>query len=148
MATKHIRDGIKSQYPKECNCAVCDTELDLEFHHYRTLSILLKDYSRQHNIPISTDEQVLAMRDKFYEDNWEAVVTDGVTLCNEHHKKLHKVYGREPAMSTAEKQKVWVLKQRQKVMDRESGTESQPTIDSGKFTKHIPRIRKSFASLL
>ena len=87
------------------------------------------------------------MRDKFYEDNWEAVVTDGVTLCSEHHKKLHKVYGREPALSTAEKQKVWVLKQHQKSMDGESGKDSQP-IEIGRFTKHIPRTRRNFASFI
>jgi len=88
------------------------------------------------------------MRDKFYEDNWSAVVTDGVTLCNEHHKNLHKVYGREPALSTAEKQKIWVLKQCQKFMDRDLGTDSHPTESTGRFGKLIPRERKSFASLL
>ena len=89
------------------------------------------------------------MRDKFYEDNYEQVVTDGVTLTNEWHKKLHKVYGREPSLSTAEKQKQWVIRMAAKHqnMDVELGTDSRPPTEGGRFSKHIPRARVDFASL-
>jgi len=122
VATKHIRDGIKSKYPKLDYCEITGSTEDLEFHHYSTLSILLKNYSTKHNIPIDTDEQVLAMRDQFYEDNWEAVVTDGVTLTAEMHKKLHRVYGREPSLSTVAKQRLWVQKIRDKLTGKDSPT--------------------------
>ena len=147
VATKHVRDGIKSQYPKGNCCEVCDTDQDLEYHHYHTLSILLKEYSRKNNIPIDTDEQVLAMRDQFYKDNWEAVVTDGATLCATHHKALHKVYGREPALSTAEKQKIWVVR----IREKQEGMDSHPSnteAPSNRFSQYIVRTRVDFASLI
>jgi hypothetical protein len=142
VATKHIRDGIKSQYPKGTECEICGTHEDLEYHHYHTLSILLKKYAKENGIPIDTDEQVLAMRDQFYEAHWEEVVTDGVTLCNEHHKLLHKIYGKEPALNTAEKQKHWVKSFRDKL----SGMDTQP-YSGGNFSRLIPEIRRSFGSL-
>lgn len=114
VPVKHIRDGIKSNYNKDCKCAICSTEEDLELHHYRTVSTLFYNYCKEHNIDISTDELVLAMRDQFYKDHWEDLVEYTVTLCNKHHKLLHKIYGREPLLHTAEKQERWVQKQKDK----------------------------------
>jgi len=85
------------------------------------------------------------MRDKFYEDNWDAVVTDGVTLCNEHHKQLHKLYGKQPALTTAKKQKHWVFKMSNKGLT--VGKDSQPSPEA-RFSRHIPRTRVDFASLI
>lgn len=115
VATKHIRDGIKSNYKKDCKCAICGTDKELELHHYTTVSLLLKRYARDNSIPIDTDEAVLAMRDKFYEDHWYELVEYTVTLCSSHHKTLHKIYGREPAITTAAKQEHWVEKQANKL---------------------------------
>lgn len=111
VATKHIRDGIKSNYCKDTKCAICGAEQDLELHHYHTVSLLLQKYASEGEIAIETDEQVLAMRDEFYEAHWNELVTDTVTLCNKHHKVLHKVYGKAPLLHTAPKQRSWVLKQ-------------------------------------
>lgn len=146
VAVKHIRDGIKSQYPKGTQCEICGTDQDLEYHHYATLSIVFQEYCSANQIPVGTDEQVIAMRDKFYEDNWDAVVTDGVTLCNTHHKALHLLYGKQPALNTAKKQKHWVHRMLEKSTNGlQEGTDSQT---SARFSKHIPRTRVDFATLI
>ena len=125
-ATKHIRDGIKANYKKDCKCAICETDKELELHHYTTVSLLLKKYAIERNIPIVTDEQVLAMRDEFYETHWNELVEETVTLCNTHHKLLHKIYGREPSLASASKQVNWVLK----MHGRTNGMDAVPTNDN------------------
>lgn len=120
-AIKHVRDGIKSQYKKASNCAICGTVDELELHHYVSVSQLLKQYSSERGIPIGTDEQVLAMRDMFYKDHWHELVEYTVTLCNTHHKKLHDIYGPEPLMTTAAKQEQWVLSQHNKFKNKKEG---------------------------
>jgi len=147
VALKHVRDGIKAQYPEKCKCAVCGTTEDLEGHHYATLSLVFKDYCEKHNIDVRTDEQVLEMRDQFYEDNWEAVVTDMVTLCNKHHKALHKLYGKQPPLTSTKKQKHWVHRMFEKNNGLSEGTDSRPITES-RFGRHIPRTRVDFASLI
>ena len=134
VAVKHIRDGIKSNYKKDYKCAVCDTTEDLELHHFATVSLLLKRYCNERDIPISTDEEVLAMRDTFYKEHWHELVIDTVTLCNTHHKLLHKVYGREPDLSTAEKQKIWVSKTRDKLLGRDADS-ADMTPEENRFSK-------------
>lgn len=114
VATKHVRDGIKANYRKDCKCAICSTDVELELHHYTTVSLLLKQYAQEKGIPISTDEEVLAMRDAFYKVHWYELVDFTVTLCAEHHKLLHKVYGTSPLLITAKKQERWVELQRNK----------------------------------
>ena len=117
VPTKWIRDGIKSHYCKSDTCAICNTTENLELHHYHTVSLLLQTYARENDIAIDTDEDVLAMRDQFYEDHWNELVTATVTLCNEHHKVLHKIYGKAPLLHTASKQPLWVEKQRLKFLE-------------------------------
>lgn len=148
VATKHIRDGIKSQYPEKVKCAVCGCTHDLEGHHYKTLSLVFEDYCRKNNISVKTDEEVLAMRDQFYADNWEAVVTDMVTLCNEHHVALHKVYGKQPPLATYKKQKHWVQKMFEKNNGLNEGKDSQPISVESRFSRHVTRTRVDFASLI
>ena len=108
VATKHIRDGIKAQYKKGDKCEICGTTENLEYHHYHTVSLLLKKYASENGIPISTDEEVLAMRETFYKHYWHELVDDAVTLCNKDHTHLHQIYSQEPPLATAEKQKAWV----------------------------------------
>jgi hypothetical protein len=146
VATKHIRDGIKSNYKKKCNCEICDTELDLELHHYTTVSILLKQYARERNIPIRTDEEVLAMRDDFYQEYWTELVDYTVTLCAEHHKLLHKIYGREPSLASASKQETWVKRIRDKLLSTDAP--SLNTVEVGNFSKLMTTAEPSFGSLL
>ena len=134
VATKHIRDGIKSNYNKDCKCAICSTDKELEFHHYTTVSLLLKRYARENSIPIDTDEAVLAMREQFYEDHWHELVEYAVTLCAPHHRTLHKVYGREPAITSAAKQERWVEKQANKL--------------KGVKTSNIEKPKRRFSDLI
>lgn len=136
VAVKHIRDGIKSNYKKDCECAVCGTDQDLELHHYTTVSLLLKRYCTENDIPISTDEEVLAMRDDFYQAHWYELVDYTVTLCNSHHKMLHKIYGREPSLSTAQKQESWVSRMKAKLegKDPQPNTEQESTNGDSRFS--------------
>ena len=108
VATKHIRDGIKSQYNKGSCCEICSSSQELELHHYNTVSLLLKNYAKENGIPISTDDEVLAMRDDFYKVFKHELIVDTVTLCHDHHVDLHKLYSQEPPLSTASKQRHWV----------------------------------------
>jgi hypothetical protein len=109
-ATKHIRDGIKSNYTKGTECAICGTEEDLEMHHYHTVSLLLDKYCREQGISLVTDEDAISMRDDFYKAHWNELVEDMVTLCSAHHIQLHSVYGKQPSLSTVVKQRHWVTR--------------------------------------
>ena len=124
---RYIRDGIKQQYRKESCCEICGVSEALELHHYHTVAYLLEKHVKEHSIPMDTEEQILAMRDKFYQEYWHELVEDAVTLCNPHHVKLHGIYGQKPLLTTAEKQKLWVLKQK----DRANGIVTTQPISSG-----------------
>lgn len=135
VKTKWIRDGVKSNYKRGTECEICSTAEDLEFHHYTTLSLLLDTYCREQGITLETDEDVLAMRDAFYQAHWHEVVEHAVTLCASHHKMLHKIYGKQPAISTSQKQVVWV--QRQKDKTNRQDANSPITQEAGRFSRHI-----------
>ncbi len=122
VATKHIRDGIKANYKKDCKCAVCGTPNDLEFHHYTTVSLLLKKYASENGISINTDAEVLDMRQGFYDAHWHELVDYAVTLCEEHHRLLHSIYGSSPELTTASKQERWVKIQAAKSQGKEAPT--------------------------
>lgn len=112
-----MRDGIKSQYKKSGHCAVCDTVEDLELHHYHTVSHLVKNFARENRLDFNDETTVLNNRTAFYDKHMHELVEDTVTLCHNHHVALHRVYGTEPALSSAKKQKNWVIKQRDKFFD-------------------------------
>lgn len=114
---KWIRDLAKSHYAKASSCAVCGVEHGLEFHHYNTVSLIVKNYVQVNRVSIDTKEDILAMREAFLKEMWHEMVEDAVTLCEPHHKLLHKLYGKEPSLSSAAKQRVWVEKQRAKFED-------------------------------
>lgn len=111
---KHIRDGAKARYPAREYCAICDTDENLELHHYTGLTNLLEKWQKETGIPLDTDEQVLAIRDRFIAEHEYELYEAVVVLCADHHRKLHVVYGKSPALSTAKKQEQWVLKQKDK----------------------------------
>ena len=60
------------------------------------------------------DEYIVIWRDEFIEDNWAELYEHTVTLCHNHHVQLHGIYGRNPSLATADKQKNWVEIQRTK----------------------------------
>lgn len=140
VATKHIRDGIKSNYSKKDYCEICGCEDNLELHHYNTVSLLLKNYAKENGIPISTDDEVLAMRDDFYKKYWHELVDDTVTLCNNHHVRLHQIYSQEPDLSTADKQRRWVIRQGDKQGASSVDTISYPSDSNLLCTLMVEKI--------
>lgn len=115
-AVSIMRDGIKSQYPKASECRICGTDENLEFHHYHTVALLVKNYAAENQLDFNNSEVVLEHRTAFYEKYRHELVEHAVTLCRDHHLQLHKVYTKEPPLFTANKQEVWVERQRLKIM--------------------------------
>lgn len=112
---KCVRDGIKSQYQKGDKCAICDSETDLEFHHYNSVTLVVDNFISKNNLEVPTDkDQMIQLRERIYEELRYELVEDTVTLCHEHHVKLHKLYGDIPPAHTVNKQKVWITKMRDK----------------------------------
>lgn len=112
---KCVRDGIKSQYGKTDRCAICDSQEDLEFHHYNSVTLVVDNFISINNLEVPTDkDQMVQLRERLYEERRYELVEDAVTLCHEDHMKLHKLYGDVPPLNTVEKQKLWVTKMRDK----------------------------------
>lgn len=114
---KYIRDRAKSKYEKGTECQICGTDTELDFHHFYSLSPLLKEWlkRKQKERPEHyTDEYIVVWRDEFIEDNWKELYEDTVTICHKHHQELHSIYGRNPSLATAKKQMRWVEIQREK----------------------------------
>lgn len=114
---KYIRDKAKSLYQKGSECRICGAREKLDFHHFYSLSPLLDKWLREKQLERPehyTDEYIVVWRDEFIEDNWAELYEHTVTLCHNHHLQLHSVYGRNPNLGTAEKQKRWVEIQRER----------------------------------
>ena len=111
---KYVRDKAKSKYKNQSSCYICESNIDLDFHHYYGLTELLETWLKKQKYIIENEQDILALRKSFIDDNWEKVYEYTVTLCHKHHLRLHSIYGKRPKLITAEKQKRWVEKQRQK----------------------------------
>lgn len=114
---KYIRDRAKAKYEKGTECRICGSKIKLDFHHFYTLAPLLHKWLEEKQKLRPThyvDEYIVVWRDEFIDDNWAALYEETVTLCHDHHLKLHSIYGRDPGLHTAEKQKRWVEIQREK----------------------------------
>jgi hypothetical protein len=114
---KYIRDKAKAKYEKGDACKICDAKVKLDFHHFYTLAPLYHKWieeKKKIRPEHYTDEYITVWRDEFIEDNWQELYFDTVTLCHEHHLKLHSIYGRNPGLHTAKKQMRWVEIQREK----------------------------------
>lgn len=123
---RYIRDGIKNNYTYKESCEVCGTTEELELHHPTTVSLLFDNWCAKNKVSVATVDEVMAIRNDFYNDHWDELVNEVFTLCNTHHKALHKVFGSQPALGTAENQKKWVL--------RVSGSSDQVS-GGGKFSQ-------------
>ena len=66
------------------------------------------------DIAITTEEEILGLREQFIKENEEQVYNQAVTLCHMHHLRLHNIYGKRPKLITAKKQQNWVEIQRNK----------------------------------
>jgi hypothetical protein len=114
---KYIRDRAKSKYKKDNECYICGSAAQLDFHHFYTLSPLLAKWLKskvQERPSHYINEYITIWRDEFIEDNRAELYEHTVTICHAHHLELHKIYGRNPGLGTAEKQMRWVELQREK----------------------------------
>lgn len=144
---KYIRDGVKANYVKLDGCEVCGCSEDLELHHPHTLSLVFDAYCEERGITVKDAEEVMAMRDEFYKVHWNELVVDVLTLCNTHHKALHKVYGAQPPLSTAAKQRVWV----ERIRDRLSGMDATLSLEKSRDNEHEirgPSLDSRFARFI
>lgn len=135
IAVKWVRDKAKAAYQKKTECHVCGTLEDLELHHYASITLLLKAWAIRNNYDISTDEGILEVRDQFIAEHNKELYDDAVTLCNLHHVALHSIYGKAPALNSAEKQKYWIERQKAKYDGGEITTAPRPELSFfGAFT--------------
>ena len=111
---KYVRDKAKSQYKKENECYICGNTDNLDFHHFYGLTELLDTWLRTNNITIETEQDILNVREQFISEIYDKVYNKTVTLCHQHHLRLHSIYGKRPKLITAEKQERWVEIQREK----------------------------------
>tara|TARA_R100000734_G_C3282371_1_gene75717 strand:+ start:374 stop:748 length:375 start_codon:yes stop_codon:yes gene_type:complete len=111
---KYVRDKAKSKYKKDTHCYICGSTENLDFHHFNGLTELLESWMKDKDIAITTEEEILGLREQFIKENEEQVYNQAVTLCHMHHLRLHNIYGKRPKLITAKKQQNWVEIQRNK----------------------------------
>jgi hypothetical protein len=111
---KYVRDKAKAKYEKADRCFICDSTEKLDFHHFYTLTPLFNKWLRDNKLKIASDEDVIGVRDRFIAEHMPELYDHTVTLCHEHHLKLHSIYGKDPPLVTAKKQMNWVKIQREK----------------------------------
>ncbi len=108
---KYVRDKAKARYEKGTECFICGETTQLDFHHFYSLSPLLKKWAEEKGYHL---EDIRDWRDEFINEHIEELYDETVTLCHAHHLKLHSIYGRNPTLTSAKKQKRWVGIQRDK----------------------------------
>ena len=101
---KYVRDKAKSKYKKDTHCYICGSTENLDFHHFNGLTELLESWIKEKELTITTEEQILELREQFIKENEEQVYNQAVTLCHMHHLRLHNIYGKRPKLRTAKKQ--------------------------------------------
>lgn len=109
--TKYVRDRAKSRYEKASSCRICSTTESLDFHHFYSVNILISNWVKAQGLNLA---DVMEWRDQFIAEHMVEMYDETVTLCREHHQKLHSIYGSKPLLHTAQKQKRWVERQREK----------------------------------
>ena len=111
---KYVRDRAKSKYDKGTECRICGSKENLDFHHFYGLTELLDKWLRGNKLNIQTAEEIMEVRDTFIEEHLRELYEEAVTLCHEHHLRLHSIYGKRPKLFTAQKQERWVERRREK----------------------------------
>lgn len=112
---KYVRDAVKIKYNKGDRCRICDSRTELQFHHYSSISLLWHRWTLKNKVVINNTDDMDKYKYVFIDEHLESLTTGGVTLCSEcHNNRLHKIYGKAPALGTAKKQERWVDIQRVK----------------------------------
>ena len=120
---KYIRDISKSAYKKNSECYICGATEDLQFHHFYSMTPLWEKWKKDNKIVINNVEDILDYREHFKAFHRKEIYEETVTLCKFHHnERLHKVYGKVPALHTAMKQKRWCDKQKEKLASKIKNT--------------------------
>jgi hypothetical protein len=65
----------------------------------------------------TTADEIMSLRDTFIEQHSRELYEEAVTLCHDHHLRLHSLYGKNPSLATARKQARWVDIQRDKCLN-------------------------------
>lgn len=120
IAVKWIRDKAKSAYEKQSQCYICNSTSELELHHLHSITHLLEVWAKQHGYDISTDSDILSVREEFISSHQTEIYDLVYTLCNRHHVQLHGIYGKSPLPNSVTKQQHWIEVQRQKHINGES----------------------------
>lgn len=116
---KYVRDGAKAAYAKDEACYICNTTEELQFHHFYSMTLLWNKWKKENNVDITCVEDIMGIRDTFTKEHHDEIYNQTVTLCKFHHmERLHKIYGKVPALGTAMKQKRWTEKQRIKFEEK------------------------------
>ena len=111
---KYGRDKAKSKYKKATDCYICGATENLDFHHFNGLTELLESWLKKKQIQVTEEEDILNLREQFIAEHRTELYDEAVTLCHEHHLRLHSIYGKRPKLVTAKKQIRWVGIQRDK----------------------------------
>jgi hypothetical protein len=111
---KYVRDKAKSQYNKGTDCYICGRTENLDFHHFYGLTELLETWLKKKRLVITEEDQIISLRPDFIKEHTKELYEDAVTLCHDHHLRLHSIYGKRPKLVTAKKQQRWVDIQRNK----------------------------------
>lgn len=112
---KYIRDLAKSAYKKDTECFICKSIENLQFHHFYSMTALWNKWKKDNNLQIETVDDILHWRESFKAEFSQHIYVDTVTLCKGCHMgKLHKIYGKSPTLATAEKQRRWCQRMRDK----------------------------------
>ena len=111
---KYVRDKAKSQYKKGTECHICGSTENLDFHHFNGLTELLESWLKEKKIQVKEEDDILNLREQFIAEHRTELYDEAVTLCHEHHLRLHSIYGKRPKLVTATKQIRWVGIQRDK----------------------------------
>lgn len=115
LEVKYVRDGAKAAYNKDKDCFICGSTEELQLHHYSSVTQLWEKWKKDNNITIDNVDDILRVRSGFIEEYKKEIYEEVVTLCKFHHmERLHKIYGKSPALYTAKRQKNWCEIQRLK----------------------------------
>lgn len=105
---KYIRDGAKAAYSKGPCCEICGSNENLDLHHFASLADLWNRWWRKKKLGVETEEKVLEVRQEFIDDHHKELYEDVVTLCHEHHLRLHSIFGKTPSLGTVVAQRRWI----------------------------------------
>lgn len=116
LPLKYIRDYIKKDYKIRDCCYICGSTEALELHHLYSVSELFNSWCDKNKIrSVTTEEQILELRILFASEfENELSHVNLLTLCSNHHKRLHNIYGQRYPNHLVPKVKNWLDIQKEK----------------------------------